>query len=231
MRIGGRSSKTLLYQEVIQELYRIIDCENLKPGDKLPAERELIEELNVSRNVLREAFHVLEDRGILISRQGKGRFLRQQPPGYDNLKYESLTKNLERTSMIEAYEVRQVVEVKGVELIIRNASEEDLDELEKAYDELVKRYKETKKTAGEFELHRLYAQKTGSMFMTQTFEIVSNAILGMMYGTFTDILEASSGEWELESHRKIIDALRDRDTKRAQELMHDHLQRTIDLFK
>lgn len=67
--------------------------------------------------------------------------------------------------------------------------------------------------------------------MTQTFEIVSNAILGMMYGTFTDILEASSGEWELESHRKIIDALRDRDTKRAQELMHDHLQRTIDLFK
>lgn len=133
--------------------------------------------------------------------------------------------------MIEAYEVRQVLEVKGVELIIRNASEEDLDELEKAYDELVKRYKETKKTAGEFELHRLYAQKTGSMFMTQTFEIVSNAILGMMYGTFTDILEASSGEWELESHRKIIDALRDRDTKRAQELMHDHLQRTIDLFK
>ena len=60
MRLGGRSSKTLLYQEVIKELYRIIDQENLKPGDKLPAERELIEELNVSRNVLREAFHVLE---------------------------------------------------------------------------------------------------------------------------------------------------------------------------
>ena len=85
MRIGGRSSKTLLYQEVIQELYRIIDCENLKPGDKLPAERELIEELNVSRNVLREAFHVLKDRGILISRQGKGRFFGQQPPGYRKL--------------------------------------------------------------------------------------------------------------------------------------------------
>ncbi len=231
MRLGGRSSKTLLYQEVIKELYRIIDQENLKPGDKLPAERELIEELNVSRNVLREAFHVLEERGILVSRQGKGRFLREQPSGYDNFKYESLSKNLERTSMFEAYEVRQVLEVKGVELIIRNASEEDIDDLEKAYQELKKRYEETHKTVGEFELHRLYAQKTGSMFMTQMFEIVSNAILGMMYGNFTDILDASSGEWELESHRKIIDAIRERNTEKAQALMQEHLQRTIDILK
>lgn len=231
MRLGGRSSKTLLYQEVIEELYRIINRQNLKPGDKLPAERELIENLNVSRNVLREAFHVLEERGILISRQGKGRFLREQPRSYDNLKYENLTKNLERTSMMEAYEVRQVLEVKGVELIIRNASDEAIDELEKAYSELEKRFQETHATAGEFELHRLYAQKTGSMFMMQTFEIVSNAIFGMMYGTFTDILDAASGAWELESHRKIIDAIRARDTQTAQALMHEHLQRTIDLFK
>lgn len=231
MRLGGRSSKTLLYQEVIEELYRIINQENLKPGDKLPSERELLEKLNVSRNVLREAFHVLEERGILVSRQGKGRFLREQPSGYDSLKYDSLTKNLERTSMIEAYEVRQVLEVKGMELIIRNASEKDIDELETAFRKLEKRFKESQSTAGEFELHRLYAQKTGSMFMTQTFEIVSNAIFGMMYGTFTDILNAASGAWEIESHRMIIDAIHARNTERAQALMHEHLQRTIDLFK
>ena len=126
-------------------------------------------------------------------------------------------------SLQELHEKLEQMTMEGIEyeILFLDASDEVL----------IKRYKETKKTAGEFELHRLYAQKTGSMFMTQTFEIVSNAILGMMYGTFTDILEASSGEWELESHRKIIDALRDRDTKRAQELMHDHLQRTIDLFK
>ena len=50
--------------------------------------------------------------------------------------------------MFEAYEVRQVLEVKGVELIIRNASEEDIDDLEKAYQELKKRYGETHKTVG-----------------------------------------------------------------------------------
>ena len=67
--------------------------------------------------------------------------------------------------------------------------------------------------------------------MTQMFEIVSNAILGMMYGNFTDILDASSGEWELESHRKIIDAIRERNTEKAQPLMQEHLQRTIDILK
>lgn len=230
MRIGSRSARTLLYQEVVEELYKIIDRENLKPGDKLPAERELIEQLNVSRNVLREAFHVLENRGIIVSHQGKGRFLREQPVISDGTRYDSISKNLERYSMMEAYEVRQVLEVKGVELIIRNASEEDIDELEAAYKEIEKRYQETKKTAGEFDLHRLYAAKTGSLFMTQTLDIVLNAIWDMMYGKFSDILDAMSGEDELESHRMIIQAIRARDTKLAQKLMYEHLQVTIDMF-
>lgn len=231
MRIGNRSSRTLLYQEVVEELYKIIDRKNLKPGDKLPAERELMEQLNVSRNVLREGFHVLENRGIIVSHQGKGRFLREQPASGGEVRYESLSKNLERYSMIEAYEVRQVLEVKAVELIIRNASEEDIDELEAAYKEIEKRYQETGRTVGEFDLHRLYAKKTGSMFMTQTLEIVLNAIFDMMYGKFSDILDASSCEAELESHRKIIQAIRDRDTARAKELMYQHQQDTIDMFK
>ncbi|MFR5082986.1 MAG: winged helix-turn-helix domain-containing protein [Anaerobutyricum hallii] len=52
---------------------------DFEPGDQLPSERELIEKLNVSRNVLREAFHVLESRGVIVSHQGKGRFFERKP--------------------------------------------------------------------------------------------------------------------------------------------------------
>lgn len=231
MRISNRPARTLLYEEVVEDLYRLIDRRNLKPGDKLPSERELIENLGVSRNVLREAFHVLENRGIIVSHQGKGRFLREQPKAGDGARYDSLSKNLERYSMLEAYEVRQVLEVKGVELIIRNASEKDIDELENVYQEIKKRYEETGRTVGEFDLHRLYAAKTGSMFMTQTLEIVLNAIWDMMYGKFSDVLDATSKEYELESHKNIIQAIRIRDTRKAQRLMYEHLQVTIDMFK
>ena len=60
MRIRDRIGRPLLYEEVVTELYRIIDEEKINPGDRLPPERELTEELGISRNVLREAFHVLE---------------------------------------------------------------------------------------------------------------------------------------------------------------------------
>lgn len=229
MGIENRAARTLLYEEVVRDLYQIIDEEHLRPGDKLPPERELMEQLDVSRNVLREAFRVLESRGVIVSHQGKGRFLRKQSHLSEST--ESLSRNLERCSMMEAYEVRQLLEVKGVELIIRNASEKDIDELENAYRALEKRYIETGKTEGEFELHKLYSAKTGSVFMAQTLEIVLNAIFDMMYGKFSDILEAVSGEEELESHRQIIRAIRKRDKDTAEKLMYEHLQAFIDSLK
>ncbi len=231
MRFKKRSARTLLYEEVVEDLYQLIDAQKIKPGEQLPPERELIEQLNVSRNVLREAFHVLESRGVIVSHQGRGRFLRQQPGRGMRTGTESMSKNLERYSMLEAYEVRQVLEVKGVELIIRNASEEDIDELEKAYKKVEHTYMTTGTTVGEFELHKLYAEKTGSMFMTQTLELVLNAILDMMYGKFSDVLEATSGKEELESHRRIIAAIRNRDTETAKKLMNEHLQVTMDMLR
>lgn len=229
MGIGNRAARTLLYEEVVKDLYQMIDDEHLKPGDKMPPERELMEQLDVSRNVLREAFRVLESRGVIVSHQGKGRFLRKQSQLIGST--DSLSKNLERCSMIEAYEVRQPLEVRGVELIIRNASERDIEDLENAYRALEKRFQETGRTEGEFKLHKLYAAKTGSVFMTQTLEIVLNAIFDMMYGKFSDILEKVSGEEELESHRRIIQAIRDRDKERAGRLMYEHLQDSIDYLK
>ena len=229
MGIGNRAARTLLYEEVVKDLYQMIDDEHLKPGDKMPPERELMEQLDVSRNVLREAFRVLESRGVIVSHQGKGRFLRKQSQLIGST--DSLSKNLERCSMIEAYEVRQPLEVRGVELIIRNASERDIEDLENAYRALEKRFQETGRTEGEFKLHKLYAAKTGSVFMTQTLEIVLNAIFDMMYGKFSDILEKVSGEEELESHRRIIQAIRDRDKERAGKLMYEHLQDSIDCLK
>lgn len=69
MRLRSQSARTLLYEEVVEELYRLIDEKHIQPGGKLPPERELIEQLKVSRNVLREAFHVLETRGVIVSYQ------------------------------------------------------------------------------------------------------------------------------------------------------------------
>jgi len=103
MKIGKRPARILLYEQVVEDLCLLIDRGDFEPGDQLPSERELIEKLNVSRNVLREAFHVLESRGVIVSHQGKGRFLRESPISGKEKRYDSLSKNLECYSMIEAY--------------------------------------------------------------------------------------------------------------------------------
>lgn len=232
MRIKKRISRPLLYEEVVAELYKMIDQDRIQPGDKLPSERELTDKLEISRNVLREAFHVLESRGIIVSRQGSGRYLRELPKeGNAQSKYQNMSKNLESYSLMEAYEVRQVLEVKAVELIVRNASEGDIQELKCTCERLERRFAETHTTAGEFDLHRLYAKKTGSQFMEQTLELVLATILDMMSTTFYDIMTTHETEKELLSHKAIIRAIEERDAEQARKRMFEHIQDTIDMLK
>ncbi len=232
MTFSTRISRPLLYQEVVNALYNIIDEQQIQPGAQLPSERELIEQLGVSRNVLREAFHVLEQRGIIVSQQGRGRFLRSIPEMSEQRnKYVQMSKNLERYSLREAYEVRQVLEEKAMELIVRNATDQDIEEIEEAYQKMVEKFYESKTTIGEFELHRLYAKKTGSMFMEQTLDIVLSTIREMMHSTSHDVLDMHNIEGEEKDHRNIIDALKKRDKEKAKKYMFDHIQQTIDYLK
>lgn len=232
MNYSTRITRPLLYQEVVNALYKIIDEQQIQPGAQLPSERELIERLGVSRNVLREAFHVLEQRGIILSKQGRGRFLRSVPKVQEQGdKYRQLSKNLERYSLREAYEVRQVLEEKAMELIIRNAADEDFTELEKEYQKMVEKFHETNSTIGEFDMHRLYAKKTGSLFMEQTLDIVLNTILEMMHSTSHDVLDMHNVEQEAKEHREILDALEKRDVDKAKEKMFKHMQASIDYLK
>lgn len=228
MNFSARINRPLLYQEVVTALYQIIDEQKIQPGEQLPSERELIDRLGVSRNVLREAFHVMEQRGVIISQQGRGRFLRSLPKnGLHQDKYLQMSKNLERYSLREAYEVRQVLEEKAMELIIRNATEEDLQDLEAAYGRMVQKFRETGTTVGEFDIHRLYAKKTASMFMEQTLDIVLSTILEMMHTTSHDVLDMHQTEQEAREHRRIIDALEQRNIPAAKQAMFDHIQSTI----
>lgn len=232
MNFSARINRPLLYQEVVTALYQIIDEQKIQPGEQFPSERELIDRLGVSRNVLREAFHVMEQRGVIISKQGRGRFLRSLPKnGLHQDKYLQMSKNLERYSLCEAYEVRQVLEEKAMELIIRNATEDDFQDLEVAYGRMIQKFREMGTTVGEFDIHRLYAKKTASMFMEQTLDIVLSAILEMMHTTSHDVLDMHQTEQEAREHRRIIDALEQRNIPSAKQAMFDHIQSTINYLK
>lgn len=70
-----------LSDAVVEELIRLLERGEWKPGEKLPREAELASRLGVSRNTLREALYSLTLAGILEQRQGAGTFVRGGPPG------------------------------------------------------------------------------------------------------------------------------------------------------
>lgn len=231
MRHGVKVDRPLLYQEVVNEIYRLIDLKEICEGEKFPSERELTEQWQVSRNVLREAFHILENRGIIVARQGKGRFLRALPQKEDNVATgESISRNLERYSLLEIYEVRQTLEVQAVQLIIRNANDDDIDELSKACGTLCERFNRTGRTTGEFELHRLYASKTYNVFLEQMIGLVLDTVLDMMRNTFHDIMDVHHPAESIVQHQIIIDAIKKRDEAAGTKAMFNHIQATIDML-
>lgn len=69
-------NESKVYIEIVKQLRSLISKEKLKPGDKLPSERELSERLNVGRSSVREALRALELLGLIETRRGEGTFMR-----------------------------------------------------------------------------------------------------------------------------------------------------------
>ena len=106
-----------------------------KPGDQLPIEQELVDQMQVSRTALREGIKKLETEGILVIKRGVGTFVSEDfglgihPNG---LSYEELQRKL----LTQWYEARLVWEVHSMPLVAQNASDTELAEIEEIQAEI-----------------------------------------------------------------------------------------------
>lgn len=115
-----------LYESIIEQIKNMVDKGEMKPGDKFPSERELMEKLGVSRAVLREAFRVLESRGLVESKPGGGRYLRK----VDGFQLQGSTSmDLERFALVDVVEAREIVEVRVARLAAERATDQELENL------------------------------------------------------------------------------------------------------
>lgn len=118
-----------------------------------------------------------------------------------------------------------------MELAAANASNQDLEELERAYQEMCKKFQESGSTSGEFEMHRLYTQKSKNAFLEQLTNIAFHTTLELMSVTFQDVLYSHTIHDSILDHGEIIRALRARDGEKAKAIMLAHIQHTIDLLQ
>lgn len=226
----GSISKPLLYEGVINRLLEMIHNGDIKPGEKFPTDREIVEQWEISRNVLREAFHILGERGIITSIQGKGRFLKKLPD--QEMGNETLIKILEKSSLREIYEVRKVLELYALELASGKTSGQDFKTVNALYQRLSKRFRKTGKTIGEFELHMGYARLSGNFFLEQMLSLTLRRIMEFMSSTFDQVLRWHGTDNIIEDtireHGLILQHIKRGRAREAQAIMMEHFRRTIE---
>ena len=124
-----------LSEQVLHEMQRLIAEEYSEPGSRLPKETELAERFQVSRIVIREAMKILEDRGMVEVRAGRGTLTVAPNPGRVKESLLWLFRDQPMPTMAEMelmLELRQVLEETSASLAAVRATEDDLQEIESA---------------------------------------------------------------------------------------------------
>ena len=212
--------KTKVYEEVVAQLERLILDGALRPGDKLPPERELAERFDVSRSAVREAIRALELKGFAEPRPGEGTLVRI--PTIDSLLSPLASLLSQKHDLVsELLEVREMIEPAVAARAARNAGPEDLARLEGILNrqkEKVSRQELAIEEDSEF--HYTIARATKNSVILK--------VLDMMMDILRESRERSlqvegRREKSLAGHRRIFNAIKRRDPEAAEAAMRQHL--------
>lgn len=119
---------------IADQLLRMINAGIYAPGERLPSERVITEQMGVSRPSLREAISALQIVGILESRPGDGTYV-CSPSATEELKRQALTVLEESDSPYENMQARKALEIGVIQLAIKVATDADLLAIQKAWEE------------------------------------------------------------------------------------------------
>ena len=209
-----------IYEQVIEHLKESIIARSLQPGDRLPTEAALAEELGVSRLSIREAIKVMESWGIVQTRPGDGSRLGTctMQPLADHLRF---LYDLDGVTLPEMATARRVLEISLLPLVVQEATEVDFLRMEEANAALREMTAKEQSAASEdMEFHLALA----SAAHNRALEGFSR-VLHEFFDTISRTHRFDEAQWKtIEEHGHLIQALRDRDLDRAQEVLIEHLR-------
>jgi GntR family transcriptional regulator, transcriptional repressor for pyruvate dehydrogenase complex len=211
-----------LYESVIEQIMDLIKNNELKPGDKLPPERELAEKLSISRNSLREAFRVLESRGLIKSKPGGGRFIREIRES-DHNNTENIILSLEKSSILELLEAREIFEVKIAEIAAQRATLEDIEIIEEALNKMNQKeeLKDDKKTESDTEFHLAIAGASHNFVFVNIMKLHLDLLKETREKTWQI---PGRREKQYQEHQAIFQAIKEHNSKKAGEAILKHLR-------
>ena len=216
-------SRPRLYEQVAEQIMGWIDENGLKPGDRLPPERELAARLGVSRATVSQALVALEVIGVVAVRHGDGAMLTET---------RSSTKIIDAirahaTRLPEIIEARDALESKLAALAAQRRSDDDMARIDGALDEMARDIDGGGRgVEGDELFHAAITAAAHSTLLARMMAEISDLILE---SRIESLSQPGRPRDSLKAHRKIADAIRSKDPRAAAEAMHDHVEMVSDV--
>lgn len=191
----------------------------LKPGTKLPPERELAGHFKVARSSLRQALKVLEMMGVITQRIGDGSYLNQDASSVLSVPMEFLFL-LDGISVEELTEVRILMEPALAAKAAERANAHDIALLRQSVQDLENsKHDRVKLISSDLLFHRVIFEASGNRLMGRLFHTIHRAMLDMMMFT-SQMVDL---EHTVAFHKPILAAIEKRDAAMASRLMSEHM--------
>lgn len=200
-------SKDLLYMKVADAINNYIHENQLGPGDKIPSERVLAEQLKTGRNSVREALRVLENEGIIEVKTGRGAFVTESSAP------DSIYLKLIKVNFMELLELKTILEQEAVRRLTRSGTPRQLEQLESLLQAI-----EREAAQG------IYTTANDRKFHKRIWEFSGNKLLVQLVGNMIDVLDGYESELDDPSetwlstvplHREMLEAIKAHDEKAA----------------
>lgn len=217
-------------EEIVEQIKALISRGELRPGERIPSERELGGMLGVSRPSVREALMVLEAMGFLESRQGGGTYVRALTEATLADPLSKLIQEKNPRMLYALAEVRLGLESWSAYLAAKRAKDSEVAKLRDLY-----RVMEEQAKGGGWDAEidaQFHYTITGA-----TQNTVQMHVLDTIHSLFHTTIQVALTEFYrnegytellLTQHREIMEAIADRDPERAREKMMVHLNMVLD---
>jgi len=211
-------------ENVVAFVRDLISSGEFKPGDRLPAERELAVQIGVSRPSVRAGLQALAAMGVVESRRGSGTYISTGPPVLSSSPLQLLAI-LHGIPRGEIFDARRILEGRTARLAAERAAGEALAEVS---EEVMGMFASTDDAQAfllhDIRFHRAVARASGN--------IVLSALVEMVAAIFYEQRKETAGRdrdlrISAEQHRRIYQAIRDRDPDAAEREMDAHLEQSL----
>jgi GntR family transcriptional regulator, transcriptional repressor for pyruvate dehydrogenase complex len=211
-----------LYEQIVQQIEESIVKGDLKPGDQLPAERELAQRFGVSRTAVREAVKALREKGLVEAYSGRGTFITDATTQAVRQSLDLMVKIGQADGFHHLAEVRAILEPEIAALAASRMQESELASMREAVTVMDRAGQDPDAyIEADLDFHLALAEGAANPLILSLLD----SIVGILLEQRLRIFRVPGGpERGQIHHKRILAAVERRDSERARQAMREHLE-------